>query len=481
MHRTSRDQKEPLFRVAIIGGGFAGAVLAAQLLRRGDGLVSIAMIDSGAVPGRGVAYGTQFDGHLLNVRAQGMSAYPEIPDHFLRWAQTNYDPGAQPADFIPRRVYGQYVSSLLQEESSFRPGLLQPIKDEAVSMVRVARSARIHLRSGRTIVADKVVLAVGNFSPSDPLLPGKTPESSRYVANPWSPHSLDSVNQDEDVLLIGSGLTALDVVLELRARGVTGTLHLVSRRGLLPQAHKATLPWPLFWNESCPRTVRRLLHLIRLEIDAAHEEGSGRRAVIDSLRPVTQKIWRSLPEPEQRRFLRHLRPYWDAHRHRVAPEIRAQIAIQLLSGEIRAHAGRVTAYAEDRLGVAVSYRERRSGKIKQLGVDRVINCTGPESDLRRVASPLLSDLMSKQFVCPDALSLGLKISENGSLVDGAGSTSDLLYTLGSTCKGTLWESTAVPEIRAQASELAILLLSELQRSGAISMPLKPATGVQLSL
>jgi uncharacterized NAD(P)/FAD-binding protein YdhS len=414
-----------------------------------------------------VAYGTQFDGHLLNVRAQSMSAYPETPDHFLRWAQKNYDCSVKAGDFLPRRVYGQYVLSLLHEERKLHPGQFQCIQDEAVSVARLGRTTEIRLRNGRTIFADKVVLALGNFPPANPHLPGKTPASVRYVSNPWLPSTsidpakyADKGDREKSVLLVGSGLTAVDVAIELRARGFEGTIHTLSRRGLLPQTHQAFVPVPLSWNKNFPRTTRGLLRLIRAEIHAATVQGGNWRAVIDSLRPVTQEIWRSLPRPEQQRFLRHVRPYWEVHRHRVAPSIGAQLASQLLSGQIQIHAGRITAYREDSDGVTVSYRDRKSGKLVQLLVDRVINCTGPDADLRRVDSLLLSNLISQKLACPDSLFLGLAVSENGALIDSTGTPSRFLYTVGSLRKGSLWETTAVPEIRAQVSELATLLSAE---------------------
>ncbi len=487
MDLTNRNDEDFQHRVALIGGGFAGAVTAAQLLRRVAGRISIVLIERGDVPGRGVAYGTQFDGHLLNVPAQKMSAYPEDPDQFLRWAQANYDPSAKPGDFLPRRMYGQYVSSLLQEESRLRPGQFQCLKDEAVSVTRVGRGAEIRLRSGRMIVADKVVLAPGNFAPSDPHLPGKGPVSSRYVSNPWSKPLPDSLepgcleNEHHDVLLIGSGLTALDVLIELFSRGFKGTIHMLSRRGLAPQTHKAVAPWPLFWSPHSPRTARELLRLLRTQVEAAQIQGSDWRAVVDSLRPVTQEIWRAFSQAEQERFLRHLRPYWDVHRHRVAPQIGAQVSAGLLSGQIQMHAGRITTYREDSTGISVSYRERKSGQVMQLRVDRAINCTGPEGDLRRVNSPLLTDLMKQNLVSPDALSLGLEVSEEGSLVDGNGRNSDILYTLGSLRRGTLWETTAVPELRTQASQLAALLLSELERKQPEFSAMERSGAAQLSI
>lgn len=445
------------FTVAIVGGGFTGATLAAQLLRKSGGNISVVLIERGARPGRGVAYSTECEEHLLNVRAKNMSAYPDDPEHFLKWARLNHDPGASPDDYLPRRVYGQYVSSLLQHEIERHPGQFEHVQDEAVSIAHVGETAEIGLRTGWTLSADKVVIARGNFPPGDPRLPGRTPHCLRYVSNPWKASALGDVSHDKSVLLVGSGLTSVDVAITLRGRGFRGTIHILSRRGLLPQAHKATAPWPPFWTKQSPGTVRGLLRLIRTQVKAAEKAGSGWRAVIDSLRPFTQEIWRSLSFSERRRFLRHVRPYWDVHRHRVAPAIGAGLASQIQDGQIDIHAGRIKTYAEDNDGVEVTYRDRESGQLERLCVARVINCTGPESDCRRADDPLLTNLMRQKLARPDALFLGLDVSPDGALIDAHGDTSDLLYAIGPVRKGSLWESIAVPELRVQVSELSRLL------------------------
>jgi hydroxyacylglutathione hydrolase len=449
----------PQFTVAIVGGGFAGATLAAQLLSKSGGTVSVILIERNARLGRGVAYGTRCTEHLLNVRARNMSAYPDDPEHFLRWARLNHDPGVTPDDYLPRRVYGEYAASLLQQEIERYPGRLEHVQDEAVSVAWVEGAAEIRLRSGGRRLAKKVVIALGNFPPGDPRLPGKTPHSQRYVPNPWAASAPSDLAKDGSVLLVGSGLTSVDVAITLRESGFGGTIHMLSRRGLLPQTHKATTACQPFWDQSSPRTVRGLLRLIRTQVEAAERAGSGWRAAIDSLRPFTQEIWRSLSLLEQRRFLRHVRSHWDVHRHRVAPEIGARLASQIQKGQIETHAGRIIAYAEHTAGVDVTYQNRGTGELERLRVDRVINCTGPESDVRKVDNPLLTNLLRQRMVRPDPLYLGLDVSQDGALIDADGAASDFLYTIGPVRKGSLWETIAVPELRVQVSELANTLLT----------------------
>jgi len=242
--------------------------------------------------------------------------------------------------------------------------------------------------------------------------------------------------------------------LQLRVQGCRGTIHVVSRHGLLPQPHNATDACPPFWNESSPKSTRGLLRLVREQVRQAQAQGIEWQSVFDSLRPLVARIWQSLPEPERRRFLRHVRPYWEVHRHRAAPEIAQSIADQLSGGQIQVHAGRITNYAEDEHGVKLTYRNRKTGKSNSLLVDRVVNCTGPESDCRRLENPLMSALLSQGLARPDTLFLGLDVSPDGALVGSDGSISQSLYAVGPALKSSLWESTAVPELREQIHKLA---------------------------
>jgi len=454
--------KPASFTIAIIGGGFSGATLATELLR-GDPELEVVLIERDGCPGRGAAYGTHIPAHLLNVTAQNMSALADNPLHFLRWAREHYSDQAQPNDYLPRRVYGKYVESILCDAIEENPERFEWKRDEALSITQAHGKANIVLRSGNKILADVVVLALGNFPPTDLKLPGRREYDQRFVANPWSLNALDNIAPENSVLLVGSGLTSVDVAISLRERGFKGKIRVISRHGLLPQTHKRTAAWPARWDHSHPRSLRGLLRLIRSEVAKAEKEGADWRAVIDSIRPFTQSIWCSLGRREQRRFLRHLRAYWDVHRHRVAPEIGKLLEKEMAEGQLEIHAGRITEYREQGDSVEVSYRNRGDRESRKICVDYVINCTGPDGDCRRTDSPLLNNLLDQQMVRPDTLFLGLDTAENGALLDARGVPSDFLYTVGPLRKGNLWETIAVPEIRLQVSELAFHLLSRFER------------------
>jgi uncharacterized NAD(P)/FAD-binding protein YdhS len=474
--------------VAVIGGGFTGATLAAQLVRNTGPSFSIVVVEKSGFPGRGVAYGTECNSHLLNVPAKDMSAFPEDREHFLRWAKSNYDRKTEPGSFLPRKEYGRYIGTIVSEAAlSGGQRRLHWKMDEARALSPDSDGKiEIRLRSGTRILAEKVIFALGNFPSNDPSLPGRAPGDNPrsspdpYFSNPWSDATFEGIEHLGGILLIGSGLSSVDVAIKLRHIGFAGTIHILSRRGLLPQSHKAHQPWPTFWNERSPNNIRGLLRLVRAQVREAEQQGIDWRGVVNSLRQVTPQIWQALPETEKRRFMRHVRPYWEVHRHRAAPEIAKFMDDQRSSGRIQLHAGRVTNYRENGRGVEIAYRKRKSGEESCLSVDRVINCTAPETDCRRLRNPLVASLLAQGLMRPDPLFLGLDTSTDGALIDQDGMISDALYAVGPLRKGSCWESTAVPEIRDLAYRLVQRLVNQSGKTSPI-VTSSPANNPQISV
>lgn len=454
--------------IVIIGSGCSGTLLATHLLSAPSSTqpLRVFLIERTTRYARGLAYGTRNPAHLLNVPAAKMSAFPDAPEHFLRWLQ-QHDERVEAGTFVPRLSYGEYLQDVLDEARRNAPANIsfELLHDEAVAVEFEAddKRATVRLRDGEGIRADRVVLALGNFTPPDPFVAErKFYESARYIRDPWNNNALDAINADDSVLLIGTGLTMLDVVLSLRSFGHSGVIHALSRHGLLPQTHKAIAPRaPFALPEDSPLTMRRLLALVRRELREAEEAGDDWRAVVDSLRPATQKLWQTLSLAERKRFLRHVRHLWEVHRHRVAPAVAAAIDEARGTGQFSIHAGRIEAYDEnERGGIVVRFGSRRGSGAESLRVAHVINCTGPNTDFARVSDPLIESLRAGGWLCPDSLKLGVEVSDTGALIKACGTASEILYTLGPLRKARLWETTAVPEIRVQAATLA----HELRRS-----------------
>ena len=452
-------------------------MVAVHLLRESPSL-SIAVVDRGPLPGRGLAYSSPHKFHLLNVPAGEMSAFPEEPHDFLRWARVHFDASLQERSFPPRWVYGTYIEDLLKKtQTEHGRERFQWLNDEARSLCRRGRGVGVQTKQQLEIGARVVVLATGNFPPASPRVLGLEEPGPAYFQFPWSAEAIEDLGPADNVLLLGSGLTSLDLIMALRSKGFRGTIHVLSRKGLFPSARRQQRPiepWPMFWNQRSPRTVRGLLRLIRDQVEMAAEEGIDWRAVIDSLRPVTQSIWRSLAIEEQRRFLRHVRAYWDVHRHRAAPEIADILADMQAEGQVQLHTGTLTRYFTLPKGAKIKYRDRPTGSKKTLWIDRVINCTGSETDCRRIDDSLIISLFVQGLARPDPLFLGLDMDERGGLVNYKGNPSRLLYAFGPPRKGSLWETTTVAEIREQAVQFAQHLVGQLESAGRRSKTLKRA-------
>jgi len=446
--------------VAILGAGASGGLLAAALLRAARSPLRVLLLEQSGRFYRGPAYTTTEPQHLLNVPAGRMSALADDPGHFLRWLRT-VEPDAKETDFVPRARYAQYLDSVLAEaEAAALPVVsLTQRHARARRLTLVPGGVLLQLEDGTRVRAARAVLALGNRPPAPLAVPdGGLYASERYVALPWeSGMGLETSDPDESVLLLGSGLTAVDVALSLQARGHRGPVHLLSRHGLLPQVHRAGVAPHAF----APRatTARALLHEVRDEVARVEVAGGNWRSVVDALRPHTALLWQRLDVAEKRRLLRHLRAYWEPHRHRMAPQVGAAIAELRAQGQLHLHAGHVLGFALEHDDVVVRLRPRGQLEETQLRVQRVLNCTGPSSLLAQPANSLVGELLSSGFARADPLGLGLE-TRNGALVDARGRASSRLFALGGVRRPELWESTAIPEIRAQAQALAQVLLPQ---------------------
>jgi uncharacterized NAD(P)/FAD-binding protein YdhS len=448
-------------RVAIVGGGLSGTLVAVHLLRQ-ERAVHIDLIDARGA-GRGLAYSTLWDEHLLNVPAVRMSAFGAEPMHFLEWLHANGQPDAAPDHFARRKLYGTYLQTLL--ETSIRAAgsrsRFRQHYSEATDLSYNSKRVRISLRNGDRIQADKAVLATGNPAPR---LQGD-------FGSPWNPGAFAAIDPDREVLLIGAGLTAVDAFLALASQGHRAAIHVVSRRGQMPQAHSSYRPLPAPFDATGATGARELLRMIRHRVRQAEREGDDWRAVVDSLRPVTNDIWTSFELSEQRRVYRHAKTWWDSHRHRMAPEIGAKISAARASGQLRVYAGRVS-----NTGLPVHIALRAGGKIT-LDVQRVINCTGANDDYRVAPNPLIQALFDTGRIRPNYVGKGLQTNAHGALIDSDGVTTEWLLTLGPPRLGALLETIAVPEIRKQAEAMASYLSSLIYEPVETPVELLMAAGI----
>jgi uncharacterized NAD(P)/FAD-binding protein YdhS len=446
--------------VAIVGGGFSGSMAAVQLARLArPGALRVILFERSDRFARGMAYGTDSAHHLLNVPAGLMSALPDEPTHFLDWLRAR-DCSAHAGTYAPRRIYGDYLEELLRSASRESAIPIDLVSDEIIDLLEIDGSHRFRLATGRgeLIEADWVVLALGHPLPKDPAGLVRSGKVCGYVANPWAPGALAGLEPDDPIALIGTGLTAVDQVVEARATGHRGKIYAVSRHGLLPCRQHHAPPRPHFAMGSGPSTARSLVRKVRSEVASCVGEGGDWRSVVDSIRPAAQTLWRSLGDAERSRFIRHVAPHWDAHRHRVAPEVDDILQECRESGRLEVIAGRALAIGEREDRVALTLRRRAGSESETILVSRVVNCTGPSRNIRTGPSPLLRSLIARGIGRPGRLALGLDVGDGGVLIGRDGGPHRRIFALGSLLKEHLWETTAVRELRTQAVDLARLIV-----------------------
>ena len=441
--------------VAIIGGGASAAIVAIQLFRNADQPLKIIFVEPRSSLGRGIAYSTEFDSHLLNVPSWNMSALHDDRDHFLRWMRRKVAKNIRRNSFARRSLYGTYLHETLFESMSRaeRRVSLEHYRSRATRVELHDGGAHITMGNDLRISVDRVILALGHPPQKNPLPPGTRVEA----VSAWSSSAFDSLEPDASVLLVGSGLTAVDAATALDERGHRGTIHVVSRHGKWPLVHAASSGEGTSRSPRAAATARAMLRAVR----ARSRSSCGWQAAVDSLRPHTNAIWARASQTERRRFLRHLNSYWQIHRHRMAPEVAAKIDAMKWSGRLLLHSGRIveaTAAADSRISVEIAMRGGRDNL--SLSVARIINCTGPSLDLRDTPHALIRNLLESGIARTDSLELGLLTDDDGALIGPDGTPSNVIFALGPLRRGTLLETTAIPEIREQAADLAHRLLAE---------------------
>lgn len=444
--------------VAIIGGGLSGSLACMELLRRSERIRIVLIERRSRQLNRGVAYSARLSRQLLNVPAARMGLFADDTEGFLRWARSGPVPHAGPDDFLPRSLYGDHVHDQFNELLDQHPGRVEVVRADAVSLGHhPARGYGIGLHNGRTIRADAVVLAMGNAPPAHvPNLGEGVQEHPGYIAWPWKHGALSTIKADDAVLFAGSGLTMVDVVLSMIDQGHRGRITVVSRRGQLPRPHAEPGQWAL--TEPLPRpdemTALGLTRWVRREARLAASLNVPWQHVMDAVKPLVQQWWQAMDIAERERFLRHVRPFWEVHRHRMPREAHVRLIELQASGRLRLLAASISLVNKGPRGLLAGLVHRGSGRTEMIEAAHVINCTGPQADTRRMEQPLLRNLLQQGFASWDGLHLGLRTDPSGALVDDEGQLSEGLFTIGPLCKATLWECTAVPEIREQAHALA---------------------------
>ncbi|MFJ8667714.1 FAD/NAD(P)-binding protein [Streptomyces sp. NPDC093600] len=452
---------EPRSTVAVVGAGAAGALVAVQLCEtaaRRRTPLDVVLIDPAPEAGRGTAYATEVPEHRLNVPVGGMSCYPDDPGHFQRWLCHHGEPTVTAGDFASRYRYGSYLADTLGRAVITAHGTVavRRLRTRATHCADTA-DGRLELRlsDGGTVTADSVVLATGPAAGTAGWAPAELRGSDRFIARPWAPGALDKVGEADDVLLVGTGLTAVDLALVLDRPG--RTVHAVSRGGLLPRAHAVSplppVPPPPGLKDL---PLHRIRTVLRRHLATTLRDHGDWRPALDGLRPHIAELWQALGDDDRAEFLGRDATRWNVHRHRMAPTTAETVDRARAARRLRVHAGRIASAEpcdDGRLAVSLA-----DGRV--LTVAWVVDCTGPGLRLDTAGDPLWGGLLTAGLAVPGPLGIGVA-TDGGRLLDAEGHTRRALFTLGAPRRGELWETTAIPEIRTQARDVAEALLAPL--------------------
>jgi uncharacterized NAD(P)/FAD-binding protein YdhS len=450
--------------ITIIGAGLSGMLLSMQLLKQSAGgrQLTVTLIDRYPEDQMGAAYSTNEDCLLLNVPACRMSAFEDHPSHFLNWVNEN-GTVTGPWNFLPRKLYRKYIHELLTQAQNENPQTtLIRICGEATDILLSNGNAVVMLDE-KAIGTDKVVLAPGNFLPRDLPIPNMDFNNSGfYFRDPWRDDFFSSIPSNAEVVLIGTGQTTVDILQRFHVRKHTGKITAISRHGWLPLSHSSFNPYPSFYDEIIGlSTITDVLRCVRKHTTNSTSKGMDVREVIDSMRPYTQELWIKLPLTEKSRFLRHLFRHFEIVRSRIPPENMAVVYAMQQSRQLKIVKGRITNMEAKHLHAEIHYANGTDGKENITTATVVINATGPELDYTRVDQPLIRNLLHSGLIQQHQMGLGINVHPNGAIICNNETAGNILFTIGSAMRGVLWEVIAVPEIRVQASQLATLLLRDL--------------------
>jgi uncharacterized NAD(P)/FAD-binding protein YdhS len=454
--------------IAIVGGGYCGTVVAANLLRRPPpGPTRLVLIERDGAVGRGVAYADRGFPYLLNVPASRMSASTAAPNEFLEFVQRRI-PNASGEDFMPRALYGEYLQEFLMAAQLSAPShvRLDVLHGEVTNVRRLERHLPLQaeLRDGRKLTADDVVLALGNPKPASLAVTAPVVDHPAYVADPWSTEL--QFSRDQKILLIGSGLTAADVINAASSDSQrTPTLHALSRHGFVPPHQTAFRP-DAFKGDgnalilAASTSLRGLMKSVRLLAREAESVGGDWREAITFVRNMAPTIWQRLSEHDRVRFLRHLRALWDVHRHRLPLQLIQRIDELRKTERLHVHAGQLLRFSDRGGRIEVTWRQRGTNSQRTEFFDCVVNCTGPDYSIARSTEPLWRSLVQCGLCVSDPLGLGLRTGPRGAVIDADGWPGPHLFYVGPMLRADLWEATAASELRVHAERLAALLATE---------------------
>jgi uncharacterized NAD(P)/FAD-binding protein YdhS len=460
--------------IGIIGAGFSGTMTAVQLIEKSNVPFEIIIINERETLNKGFAYNPYSDKHLLNVITGKMSAFPDNADHFLDWvmekeAFKNKDRVLIANSFLPRQLYGEYLVDIWKHYLTIAESkniTVTVIDSFVVDLQSQESNVTLWLDNNQTLTVDNCIITSGNQIPRNPKI--KNPDfyqSKNYFQNPWKAASVQNTNPHLPVLIVGNGLTMVDTVIGLMEQGFKNDIYSISPNGfnILPHRHNGLKYTKLVEELKEDMSLFDLVKLVNKHIKMVREHGATAEPVIDSLRPFTQNIWKRFAAEEKNIFMSRLRHLWGVARHRIPTHTHDKLQKLRIEGTLKINSGKILNFTEDQSGITVEYFDKKEHAIKTIKVSRIINCTGPETDLMNVEKSFLKNCLLNGTLMQDHLKLGvITNTETFQVINNNKKAHSNLFTIGGNLKGELWESTAVNELRSQAEKLAEKLKNENQ-------------------
>ncbi|UVW28154.1 FAD/NAD(P)-binding protein [Massilia sp. H6] len=474
-------------QVVVVGGGFSGTMAAIQLARLAAGRpVSVTVVNTGYQPACGVAYDTACMEHLVTLPAHMLSAFPDNLLHFVEWLQTQdrardpemqaLEPDRLPEAFVSRRLYGRYLQSLMHEyvgELRVNGVTIRYLDGEAVDVEHVVPTgAHVVLRDGRRLPAHRIILATGNEAPAGP--PGYSSAAVTghpgWVANPWSdwlPH-LAGTDRNRDVVLLGTGLTAVDIMLTLLRLDWRGSITALSRHALLPLPHfsagermEGTQDWPPAGVDLTGLRLQELLDLFSEHAARVTLAGGHPARLLGKIGPQVTPIWRNLNLADKQLFVSRYATRFKILRQQIAPSLHAELQQAVAQQKIRICRGSVLAVETDQKQLCVRIQDGPDPlRVRTLRADLVVNCLGPNVRMADTTSPILRQLLDKKLIEPDDMNMGIRVDTSLRALVNGDQVSPLVLAMGPLLRGTFWDSIALPHLRQQAVEVAQTILRQ---------------------
>jgi uncharacterized NAD(P)/FAD-binding protein YdhS len=462
-------------RIAVIGGGFAGAAFAIHLIRaNGERPIAIDIYEPRLLLGAGLAYSSEDPAHRINVAAARMAVFSEDPTHFDRWFHETGEAAADPEALLedgrayPRRAaFGRYMDQLLRTAARAFPNVrFRHLRSKVTDVERHGDIYRLTTEVGEQSVADLIVLSPGH--PAPPQRHWATAEAAgapRFVADPWPSAALEKIRPNDEVLIIGTGLTMADVVASLRLRGHVGPITAISRRGLTPRA-RTILPVEAFgsFNQPPTESAAILLQRVRQAVRDAASEGKPWECVIDALRLQATVVWQGLSPASRRRFLRHLRAWWDVHRYQIAPQLDRVLVENQRSGRLKILKADIRSIAAYQGSFHVALRLRGQHRYPEVErfFDAVVNCTGPDHGTVVQSNPVLHAMAMDGLLRADPQGLGIEVDQFARVIGVDETPARNLFVAGPLARGYFGELMGLPQVSLQPERLAKYVAELLQ-------------------